>query len=207
MQRTLLRAGILVLLLALHTQAGDKKKLAYYTKLGQTADLENEKLVTAKQDCQNWGLAAGLENILKKQDVALDQNFWVMRFSGGELCLPQLPSAEALARAVNGEFVLEDGRHVRLELRYVAGGPSNIDDVVAGIQHKQLSLLLLRGHAYYLTGVTYDEYIGRDGSRLFEVRELRLADTFLKSPGLTFQKGRDDPADIDGILNIGVAWR
>jgi len=39
------------------------------------------------------------------------------------------------------------------------------------------------------------------------VRELRLADTFLKSPGLTFSKGRDDPADIDGILNIGVAWR
>ncbi|HEV3317270.1 MAG TPA: hypothetical protein VG488_09890 [Candidatus Angelobacter sp.] len=200
------QAVILVLLLALCAQAGDKKKQAFYTKPGQTADLENEKLVTAKEDCENWGLAAGLESILKKQDVPLDQNFWVMRFSGGELCLPQLPSPEALARAVNGEFVLEDGRHVRLELRYVSGAPSNVDDVVAGIQHKQLSLLLLHGHAYYLTGVTYDEYVGRNGSRLFEVREMRLANTFAKLPGQTFQKGRDDPADIDGILNVGVAW-
>ncbi|HEV3317021.1 MAG TPA: hypothetical protein VG488_08640 [Candidatus Angelobacter sp.] len=198
------QAIILVLLLALCVQAGDKKKQAFYTKPGQTADLENEKLVTAKEDCENWGLAAGLETILKKQGVSLNQNFWVMRLSGGELCLPQLPSPEALARAVNGEFVLEDGRHVRLELRYVAGAPSNVDDVVAGIQHKQLSLLLVRGHAYYLTGVTYDEYVGRDGSRLFEVREMRLADTFAKLPGLTFQKGRDDPADIDGVLTIVV---
>ncbi|HXB20118.1 MAG TPA: hypothetical protein VNV88_01995 [Candidatus Solibacter sp.] len=199
-----LQAGILVLLLALCANAGDKKKQAYYAKPGQTADLETEKLLTAKQDCENWGLAAGLESILKKQHVSLDQTFWITRLSGGELCLPQLPSAEALTRAVNGEFVLEDGRHVRLELRYVSGAPSNIDDVVAGIQHKQLSLLLLRGHAYYLTGVTYDEYIGRDGSRLFELREMRLADTFPKLPGLVFQKGRDDPADIAGVLSIAV---
>jgi hypothetical protein len=54
--------------------------------------------------------------------------------------------------------------------------------------------------------VTYDEYVGRNGSRLFEVREMRLANTFAKLPGQTFQKGRDDPADIDGILNVGVAW-
>ena len=198
------QAGILVLLLALCAQAGDKKKPGYYAKPGQTADLENAKLATAKQNCENWGLAAGLESILKKQDVPLDQIFWVTRISGGELCLPQLASPEALAHAVNGEFVLDDGRHVRLELHYVSGAPSNIDDVVAGIQHNQLSLLLLRGHAYYLTGVTYDEYVGRNSSRLFEVREMRLADTFAKLPGVIFQKGRDDPADIDGVLSIAV---
>jgi len=105
---------------------------------------------------------------------------------------------------VNGQFVLEDGRHIRLELRYVSGAPSNVDDVVAGVQRKQLSLLLLHGHAYYLTGLTYDEYIGRDGSRLFEIRELRLADTFAKLPAITFQKGRDDMADIGGVLTIFV---
>jgi hypothetical protein len=206
MRRIVPQAGILVLLVVLCAQAGDKKKQAYYTKPGQTADLDLQKLVTAKQSCENWGLAAGLEGILKQQNVSLDQNFWVMRLSGGELCLDQLPSAEALAHAVNGQFVLEDGRHIRLELRYVSGAPSNVDDMVAGVQRKQLSLLLLRRHAYYLTGLTYDEYIGRDASRLFEIRELRLADTFAKLPGITFQKGRDDTADIDGILNIGVTW-
>jgi hypothetical protein len=206
MSRFVPQAGVIVLLLALCAQADDKKKQAFYTKPGQTVDLENEKLVTAKQNCENWGLAAGLESILKKQDVSLDQNFWVMRLSGGELCLSQLPSMETLAHAVNGEFVLDDGRHVRLELHYVSGAPSNVDDVVGGIQHKQLSLLLLRGHAYYLTGVTYDEYIGRNGSRLFEIKEMRLADTFPKLPGLTFQKSQDNPADIAGTLSVSAAW-
>ncbi|HEV2961429.1 MAG TPA: hypothetical protein VG649_06345 [Candidatus Angelobacter sp.] len=206
MSRVAPQAGILLLLLVLCTHADDKKKQALYAKPAQTADLETEKFVTAKQNCENWGVAAGLESILKKQDVHLDQNFWVTRINGGELCIADLPSMEALAHAVNSEFVLEDGRHVRLQLRYVPGAPSNVDDVVAGIQHKQLSLLLLRGHAYYLTGVTYDEYIGRNGSRLFEITEMRLADTFPKLPGSTFQKGHDDPAEIAGIFNISVTW-
>ena len=196
MSRVAPQAGILVLLLVLCAQSDDKKKHAFYLKPAQTADLENEKFVTAKQNCENWGVAAGLENILKKQDVHLEQNFWVTRINGGELCLPDLPSMEALAHAVNGEFVLDDGRHVRLELHYISGAPSNVDDVVAGIQRKQLSLLLLRGHAYYLTGVTYDEYIGRNGARMFAISEMRLADTFPKLPGSTFQKGHDDPAEF-----------
>ena len=204
MNRVAPQAGILVLLLVLCAQADDKKKNGFYAKPAQTADLENEKFVTAKQNCENWGVAAGLESILKKQDVHLDQDFWVTRINGGELCVSALPSMEALAHAINGEFVLDDGRHVRLELHYVSGAPSNIDDVVAGIQHKQLFLLLLRGHAYYLTGVTYDEYIGRNGARLFAISEMRLADTFPKLPGSTFQKGHDDMVDINGIFTVIV---
>ena len=204
MNRAVRRTGILVLLLILCAQADDKKKHALYTKPAQAVDLESEKFVTAKQNCESWGLAAGLETILKRQDVHLDQNFWVTRIHGGELCVPELPSVEMLTRAINGEFVLEDGRHVRLELHYTSGAPSNIDNVVAGIQHTQLSLLLFRGHAYYLTGVTYDEFIAGNGSRFFGITEMRLADTFPKMPGTTFQKGRDDPAEISGTLSVNV---
>jgi len=204
MNRAVRRTGILVLLLILCAQADDKKKHALYTKPAQAVDLESEKFVTAKQNCESWGLAAGLETILKRQDLHLDQNFWVTRIHGGELCVPELPSVETLTRAINGEFVLEDGRHVRLELHYTSGAPSNIDNVVAGIQHKQLSLLLFRGHAYYLTGVTYDEFIASNGSRFFGITEMRLADTFPKMPASTFQKGRDDPGEIGGTLSVNV---
>jgi hypothetical protein len=69
---------------------------------------------------------------------------------------------------------------------------------------QQITLLLWRGHPYYLTGVTYDERIGRDGTRLFEVKELRLANTYAKLPGVTFQKGQDDPAEIQGILSVSA---
>lgn len=197
---------ILGMLLALSLRAADKKQQqAFYLKPDQTADLPSGiKMVTAKQDCENWAMAAGVETMLARQNVALDQSFWVMRLNGGELCLDKPPSIDALSQVVNREFVLDDGRHVRLEVRFVPGPPVNIDAVIAGLKLQQVSLLLWQGHPYYLTGVTYDERIGRDGTRFFEVKEMRLANTFAKQPGVTFQKGRDNPNDIAGILTVAV---
>jgi hypothetical protein len=197
----------LILLLAVAVHAGAQKKQQYYLKPDQTADLHETKVVTAKQNCANWGLAAGLETMLAKQKVGLDQNFWVMRLNYGEICVEHLPAMELLAKVVDQEFVLDDGRHVRLELHFVPGAPINIDNVLAGLKNNQPSLLLWHGHPYYLMGVTYDEHIGSNGSRLFEVKELRLADTFAGEPAITFQRGRDNAAEIDGILNVTVVQR
>ena len=203
--RRLLQTVILCALQTVSLQAADQKTQTYYVKPDQTVDLPSDvKLVTAKQECENWALAAGVETMLAKQNVVLDQNFWVMRMSGGELCLDKLPNMETLTQAVNKEFVLDDGRHVRLEAHFVPGAPRNIDALIAGLKQQQVSLLLWQGHPYYLTGVTYDERIGRDGTRFFEVKELRLANTFAKQPGASFQKGRDNPDDIAGILSVVV---
>ena len=198
--------AFLLLLFTLSLGAADQKQgQQYYLKPDQTADLAEEtKLSTAKQSCENWAMAAGLETMLQKQGVSLDQSFWVMRLNGGELCLAEMPSIDALKLVVNRDFVLDDGRHVRLELRFEPGPPVNVDPVIAGLKSQQVSLLLWRGHPYYLTGVTYDERIGRDGTRFFEVKEIRLANTYPKLPGVTFQKGRDDPAEILGILSVTV---
>ncbi len=201
--------SILLLLLAAALHGGDKvdkkQQQAFYLKPDQTADLPPElKLGTAKQGCENWALAAGLETLLQRQNVSLDQSFWVMRLNGGELCVDELPKIEALSRVVNNEFVLDDGRHVRLGLHFSPGPPVDLDSVIAGLKLQQVSLLLWRGHPYYLTGVTYDERIGRDGTRFFAVKELRLADTVAKHPNVTFQKGHDDPAEIIGILSVAV---
>lgn len=185
--------------------ADDKKKPQLYTKPGQTVDLEAPKLVTARQNCENWAVAAGLEAMLKRLDVALDQNFWVMRISGGELCAPEIPSADALANVVNREFVLDDGRHVLLDLHYVPGAPDNPDALIAALKQQRLSLLLLRGHVYYLTGATFDEFVNRDGSRMFILTELRLANTFPGQTGLAFMKGRDNMDEIGGLINVSVA--
>ncbi len=202
-----LRQISVVLFLTLALYAGDdnnKKKQAYYLKPNQTVDLESPVMVTARQRCENWALAAGLEAMLRKQNVALDQTFWVMRINYGEICVSHLPALDALAQIVNNEFVLDDGRHVRLEMHYVAGAPTNVDALLAGLQRGQPSLLVWRGHPYYLTGATYDERIGRDGTRMFEVKELRLAETFAKLPGVTFEKGRDSMDEIDGIVTVSV---
>jgi hypothetical protein len=200
--------GILWLLVTISVQAADKKQQQqYYLKPDQSADLASDtRFSTAKQSCENWGLAAGVETMLQRQNVALDQNFWVMRLNGGEVCT-DLPSIDVLTHVVNNEFVLDDGRHVRLEIHFVPGPPITVDPVIVGLKLQQVSLLLWRGHPYFLTGMTYDERIGRDGTRFFEVKEIRLANTYPKLPGVTFEKGRDDPAEIQGILSITVSPR
>jgi hypothetical protein len=202
---SILIAG-LVAFVHVHANGADKKKgQVYYLKLDQTLDLASPKMVPAKQNCENWGLAAGLETMLQKQDVALDQRFWVMHLNYGELCIDRLPDMSHVAEVVNQEFVLDDGRHVNLELHFVPGAPRDIDSILATLQRQQPMLFLWRGHFYYLTGVTYDERIGRDGTRNFEIKEIRLADTFASQPAATFQRGRDDLSEIGGIVSVSVA--
>ena len=200
--RFLCAAAIAIVSLVVLVHAGDKKSGQLYSKPGQTADLEIKNLVAARQNCENWAMAAGLEAMLKQQDVALDQNFWVMRISGGEVCASELPAMDRISDVVNREFVLEDARHVRLELHFTPGAPVDVDSVIMGVKKQHLSLVLLRGHLYYLIGVTYDESIQNDGTRFFVISEMRLADTFAGLPGLTFAKGRDNMADIGGILSV-----
>lgn len=202
------RVAILILLAGVSLLAAKKapKKLqqSYQLKPDQTADLKLAKLATAKQSCENWALAAGLESMLKQKGVSLSQSFWVMRLNYGELCA-DLPSIDALAKVVDNDFVLDDGRHVHLELQYTEGAPGEVDSIIAGLQQEQVALLIYRGHPYYLAGATYDEYIGKDGSRLFEIKELRLANTFAGLPGITFERGRDDLSEIQGIVTVAVA--
>src|SRR5215467_9788479 len=133
--RRLLHPAIFLVLLALSLRADDKKQQQrYYLKPDQTADLTADmKMATAKQACENWALAAGLETLLERQNVLLGQSFWVMRMNGGEVCDDRLPSMGTLSQVVNKEFVLDDGRHVRLEVRFKPGPPVNVDAVIAGL--------------------------------------------------------------------------
>jgi hypothetical protein len=200
--------AMLLLFGGVYLHAGDKAARkptqSYQLRPDQTADLPAGKLVTAKQSCENWAMAAGLQMMLEKKGVSLDQNFWVMRLNYGELCA-DLPSVDALAQVVNHEFVLNDGRHVRLELEFTPGAPGQVDSVIAGLQQQQVALLIYHGHPYYISGVTYDEYIGKDGSRLFVIKELRLANTFAGKPGIAFERGRDNPDEIQGIVTVNVS--
>jgi hypothetical protein len=206
MNPLLCRTTFLLLLALFQTAKVPKKnqQQAYLYRPDQIVDLDSKKTVAAKEQCENWALAAGLEAMLREQKVALDQSFWVMRMNGGLLCVASLPSPDSLARLVNREFVLDDGRHVRLELSFTAGAPVDIDSLIARLQRQEISLMIWRGHPYYLVGATYDEHVGRDGSRLYEIKELRLANTFAGVPGVTFQKGRDDPGEIGGVVTVSV---
>ena len=198
--------AIFFLLVTLTLQAADQKKgQQYYLKPDQTADLAAEtKLNTAKQSCENWAIGCWPGNHAEAAECFTGPELLGHAAEWRRIVRNDLPTIEALTQAVNKEFVLDDGRHVRLEIHFEPGPPVNVDPVIAGLKLQQVTLLLWRGHPYYLTGVTYDERIGRDGTRFFEVKEIRLANTYPKLPGVTFQKGRDDPAEIQGILSVSA---
>jgi len=207
MERFFQLSAFLCLTAALSLSAGDKKKPnGFYQHPGLTADLEKPSLTIAQQKCENWAVAAGLETILKSQGVSLSQSFWVMRLNSGELCVDGMPSMEKLADTVNHEFVLDNGRHVQLELQFSAGAPVDLDSIIAGLRQQKPTLLLLRRHTYYLTGVTYDEYVGANNTRRFIIKVLRLADTFGGGPGIVFTNGEDKTDDIEGVLDVSVTW-
>jgi hypothetical protein len=175
-----------------------------YFRSGQTANVEPGKVITAKQKCENWALAAGLETLAQRQGVALDQSYWNSRLGYAEFCRQKLPPLEDIARAVNQDVVLPGGQHAHLQASLVSGAPINIDAIIAAIKNQQLALLLWHGHPYYLTGVTYSEQFNASGNRQFTITEMRLADTFEKSPTITFQKGRDNADEIGGLITVTV---
>jgi hypothetical protein len=62
-----------------------------------------------------------------------------------------------------------------------------------------------KGHAYVYRGLLYDQMIASTGQRQFEVRQVELLDPFFQTvekQETTFDRDKDDPADIDGVLDV-----
>jgi hypothetical protein len=166
-------------LLSLPLRADKKKAVNWMRRPGLVVRLETP-LVVARQKCENWAWAAALETMLQVQDAGIAQEFWIQRINGGEVCLPRADSFENLARFLeSGPYVLDNGRKVRLAVQYGEGAPNSPDDLIASVQRKSPIMLFWRGHPYVIAGVVYDEYLAPTGSRLFEVRELKLLDPFI----------------------------
>lgn len=207
--RSLIRAFVVLLLIlavSAPSPAAKKKRVPLLLNAGVTAELPSPPAVGVAQRCENWAWAAGVESILRSQGVALDQHYWVQKSDGGEICLESLAPLEQIARVITGEYVRDDGSKVRLEARYTVGAPVNLDSIILGLRAGHPALLVWRGHAYVLYGVVYDEYVSPTGHRFFDIRELKLADPFFADDGrlLSFVKGRDDPAEIGGTLEIST---
>jgi hypothetical protein len=164
--------------------------------------------VSAKQKCPNWAWAAGVETILKKQGVEIPQNYWVMKADGGEVCKDELASLDDLAKIVNGVYVLEDGRKVRLEASTVAGAPTDLNVMVEGPRQGRPLILVWKGQPYVYKGMAYDDLLAPNGQHEYVVREVWLLDPFAKDAAtqpVTFSREGDtpdDPATISGVMDI-----
>lgn len=210
MRRTWRIAVTLLLTLALSAPSPAAKKKKPVTSVllipGVTTEITSPPVALAAQKCENWAWAAGVEAILRSQDVALDQHFWVQKSDGGEVCLESLAPLEHIAKVVNGEYVLDDTRKVRLEAHYVLGAPVGMENIVLGLRRGQPALMVWKGHAYILYGAQYDEYMSPAGYRYFDIREIQLIDPFYEDERrrVAFVRGQDENADIGGLMEIVV---
>lgn len=199
------RALVIGLLLAVPAFAEKKPKGVPMAKLpNQKAEVANLVLPDPAQKCTNYAWAVAISTMLKLQDVPLDQNFWVERANGGDLCIDPLPDLDRLSRIVNGRYTLDDGRKVQLETMVIAGAPTIPDDALAPLKHGMPLLVFWNSRAYVLEGATYDEFIYPNGQRMYLIRELKMIDVLAPATEreVSFVNGTDDASMISAIVFV-----
>lgn len=186
--------------------AGKKKMSGYREFDGQVSEIKDLHIVTAKQNCESWGWAAAIETMLAYRDVPLKQAYWADKASSG-LCPPDLPDYEQLAQLIDDDYFLDDQRKLHLESRFYKGVSATPDFLILSMRQQHPLLLVWKDHPYVLYGVTYDEYIAVNGSRMFIIQKLSLADPLAakrEKRFVTFDRSVDDTDDIGGIMDILV---
>lgn len=200
--------SLALILLASILAAADKKPptVPLLLRPNQAVQIDGLKVPPPVQKCENWGWAAGLELMLRLQGVDLDQRYWVTKVDGGELCMPQLRPLEELAGFVDGEYLLDVGHKVRLKARYTKGAPTVPDDMIVSLREGSPWLFFWKGHPYLMIGLSYDEYVGPNNARIFQLKEIKLLDLLTTEDDpkrqVSFVRGRDDAADIDGTMRV-----
>jgi hypothetical protein len=130
----------------------------------------------ADHPCNSYSWAASLSAVLIAQHAALRQDFWVDKYYGGDVCVDEIGAPEDLIRKGEGEYVLEDGRHVELKMDYFAGIPSNVSSLLVPVMKDEILIVFTEGKAELLVGAKWDEYQSPRGERMIDLKELHLLD-------------------------------
>ncbi len=167
-------------------------------------EVKDPPTVHALQKCTNYSFVAALEGALAHQKVDLKQDMWADKFYGGSLCLDSMGNIEDLIRKTEGEYTLDDGRHVELKLKYFAGVPSNTSALLVPILTDEVLILFVEDHADLLTGAMWDEWLSKRGERMIDLKELHALDPLLdpEKQSLILDGSKGDFAKITGFLKV-----
>jgi hypothetical protein len=172
----------------------------------QWVELAHVSDVVAEQPCGNWAWAAAMESILRRQKVELDQRYWVMKLNGGLRCLPSAGSFEDLKRKIDGEYVLADHRHVRIEINYRESLPETTDGLILPMAHGRPYMIWWKGEPYLVKGATWDEFIYQTGQKLVEIKTLKLVNPLERGEkrNVVFDRTADDTHDLSATFDAVV---
>jgi hypothetical protein len=177
-------------------------RIDFQLKPNQQATIEHPEIAAAEKRCENWIWAAALDSLLKAKDSATGQEYQILRLYGGTHCAG-VKSYSELADKISHEYLLDNGRRFLLQANYIAGPPLHIDPLVVAMREQRPLMVVWRNHAYVLTGVTYDEFIGPNNVRMLVLKELTLADP-ASAESVSFVRERDDSQEINGIMDVTV---
>jgi hypothetical protein len=172
----------------------------------QSVDIPSLSTAAAEQKCENWAWAAGLETILRTQKVDLKQKYWVLKADGGELCKDGVDLGSRV-QYINGEYVLDDGRHVRLQATTIDGLPQGIDAFILAPQAGRPLMLMWKGHPYLYVGMNFEELRFANGQKEFAVSRLKFLDPFATDAAnqvVYFDREKDNVTDISGMMDVIV---
>jgi hypothetical protein len=185
---------------------GNKQPLPGWMLRKQSVQLNKLDLKGADKPCGNWGWVAGIVDMASTRGARIEQQYLIDRLYGGSVCLESQGDVSSLSQQISHDYVLPDGQKFKLAAQFTAGAPAQADPLIVSLLRNKPLMLLWRNRAYLLTGMDYDEYIAPTGNKIFIVTELRLFDP-LGEEGkrqVTFSRDRDNPDDLNGVLEISI---
>jgi hypothetical protein len=158
----------------------------------------------ADQPCNNYSWAASLAAVLESQKADIAEDYWIDKYYGGDLCLENMGTPDDLIKKAEGEYVLDDGRHVELKLEYFAGLPANSSTLLVPIMTDEILILFVDGHADLLIGAMWDEYQSKRGERMIDLKELHLLDPLLdgEKQKVVLDTTGDDVSKVTGFMKV-----
>ena len=169
----------------------------------RTDNVRQVAFVPARQSCENLGIAAAVQSVLATQKVDLPQSTLVMKLSGTDTCGPFLGGPAEAAKAVSGDYTLDNGRRIHVEALFE---DTFVDPgrLIRAISEDRPFLLFWKHHAFMVIGLKYVEGIHSSGLHIYDIREMRLMDPFgsAEQSPTVFEKRQESLREVSGIVEV-----
>ncbi len=200
-----------MLALAAGSAAEKKKAPQSYVKPDQFVEIAKaaESFGSAeKPQCANYGWAAAVNTLLAADKVKKPQSFWVVKTSGGDRCFPNIEDPVAFTKAITGDYVLDDGRRIKISADFTPGVPTNMDALISDLQAGRTAMMLFDHRIMLLKAVKYDDILRTYRDHYTVSREIHLVDPMQpvasKDRVVVFTRDKDDAARFQGVITLTV---
>lgn len=103
--------------------------------------------------CKNKSWAAAVHKVLAAQGVDLGADYWEVKCYGASVCTTEMGNVAALAGSIQGDYVLDDGKKVRIQANPSTRLPGS-EAFIAVHDQGRAFLVVWKKHPYVTSGFT-----------------------------------------------------